>query len=69
MHNNKVSWATLHADLFGGYEHKICQYADDAIIFVQDLPSIDCVIMCINEFSKHAGPKLNLKKGNMDWGN
>ena len=37
---------------------------------MNDLLSIDCVMMCRNEFSKHAGPKLNLKKnkGNMAWG-
>ena len=52
---------------FGGYDHKICQYADDATIFVKDLSSIDFVIKCINEFSKHAGPKLNLKKTKGIW--
>ena len=52
---------------YGGYEHKICQYADDATIFVSELDSIKHVIKCIDNFSKNAGLKLNLKKTKGIW--
>ena len=52
---------------YGGYEHKICQYADDATIFVSELDSIKHVIKCIDKFSKNAGLKLNLKKTKGIW--
>ena len=52
---------------YGGYEHKICQYADEATIFVSELDSIKQVIKCIDKFSKNAGLKLNLKKTKGIW--
>ena len=53
--------------LFGKYEHKIYQYADDATIFVRDVESIPLVMKCIAKFSSFAGPHLNLKKTKGLW--
>ena len=53
--------------LFGKYEHKICQYADDATILVRDIESIPLVMKCIDKFSRFAGPALNLKKTKGIW--
>ena len=57
----------IHGINFGKYEHKICQYADDATIFIKDLESVSEVVNCIQRFSKHAGPELNLKKTKGIW--
>ena len=46
----------------GEYERKICQYSDDATIFVNELDTIKHIIQCIDKFCKNAGLKLNLKK-------
>ena len=51
----------------GNSEHKIIQYADDATICIRDLPSVKNVINAIEIFSKHAGPKLNMKKTKGIW--
>ena len=57
----------IHGINFGNYEHKICQYADDATIMIKDLESVSEVVTCINCFSKYAGPELNLTKTKGIW--
>jgi hypothetical protein len=51
----------------GNTVHKIVQYADDATICVTDLNSITASIKVINNFSKYAGPNLNVKKTKGIW--
>ena len=48
-------------------EHKIIQYADDATICVRNIISIKHVVDIINEFSRYAGPKLNVRKTKGIW--
>ena len=58
---------SINGIIYGKYEHKICQYADDATIFVRDMASIPVVLNLINNFSRLAGPKLNLKNPKGLW--
>ena len=43
-------------------EVKICQYADDGILFLKNARQICLAINLIEEFGKHTGLNLNLKK-------
>lgn len=46
-------------------EYKLCQYADDTVIFLKNRSYIEDSIKCLETFGKLAGPILNLKKTEM----
>ena len=48
-------------------EHKIVQYADDATLILGNIESIEVAVDTINQFSKLAGPKLNIEKTKGIW--
>ena len=48
-------------------EYKVMQYADDLTVCVKDIKSVKNVINLINDFTKCAGPKLNMKKCRGIW--
>ncbi len=46
----------------GNKDIKMVQHADDSTIILRDIQSIDQVISDVSEFTKMAGPKLNMEK-------
>ena len=48
--------------IFEGKELKISRYADDTTLILPDLNSVSKSINTVNNFSKVAGPQLNLDK-------
>ena len=51
----------------GNYNHRICQYADDAIVFVKRAEMVPVCLSIIYEFCVVAGLELNLKKCKGIW--
>jgi len=58
---------SINGIMFGDYEHKITQYADDATITVADLDSIKHVFGKIDKYSKISGLVLNTEKTKGIW--
>ena len=52
---------------YGGYNHRICQYADDAVMIVKHIGMVPICLHVINLFCKVAGLELNLKKCKGIW--
>ena len=48
-------------------EIKSAQFADDTTVFVRDKNSIENVLLAVSEFTKVAGPELNMKKTEGLW--
>ncbi len=53
---------TIHGFQCNDSEIKESMYADDTTLLLSDLDSVDNAITAINNFSKVAGPKLNMNK-------
>jgi hypothetical protein len=60
--NEKISGICVNDE-----EIKISQYADDTYMLLSDIESIKETLNMINEFSRIAGPKLNMKKTEGIW--
>ena len=48
-------------------EHELSQYADDGIILVSDVKSIELSLNTVKLFSNVAGPQLNMEKVQGMW--
>ena len=51
----------------GNHETKIAQMADDTTIFVEDIDSLEIVLLTTTKFQKYAGLKLNTTKTEAMW--